>query len=158
MPMFALFRDGEFAEVRNLPERPDDIEHKAIEWFPVGDAVTTQTQGDAGWAIIAGEAIQTIYVAPPSTDPNDYRLEPFQFFAMLEIMGEAMDPVRDLKAEIETAIDAIEDTTQRAVARAKYQHVTLFHRDNPLFAQLAPSLGLTDAQIDAAWMQAKDIA
>ena len=96
-------------------------------------------------------------VTPPSTDPNDYPLQPFQFFAMLEIMGETMDPVVDLEAHIEAVIGAIPDTNSRAVARAKYKHTTSFHRDNPLFAQIAPSIGLTDAQIDTAWMQAKEI-
>lgn len=102
-------------------------------------------------------------VPPPpapeaSTNPIDYPLQPLQFFAMLEIMGESMEPPRNLKDEISAAIDTIPDTAARAVARAKYQHTTAFHRDNPLFAQLAPTLGLTDAEIDAAWMQAKDIA
>lgn len=86
---------------------------------------------------------------PPSTDPVDYPLEPFQFFAMLEILGKT--------DAVNTAIDAIPDATQKAVAKAKFQHMQLFERDDPLFSSLAPVVGLTDAQIDAAWMTAKDI-
>lgn len=155
MPQFALYRDGVFAEVRNRPERPDDLPQKNIKWYPVG---VQKTGSPVGWKIVSGKAVETVAPAPaPSTSPNDYPLQPFQFFAMLEIMGQGMNPARDLKAEIGAAMDAIPDTATRAVARAKYEHTIAFHRDNPLFAQLAPTLGLTDTEIDAAWMQAKDI-
>lgn len=85
----------------------------------------------------------------PSTDPNDYPLEPFQFFAMVEILGKA--------DEIESAIDKIENPVLRAVVRAKFQHGSKFHRSATAFAVLAPLIELSNEQIDAAWMQAKDI-
>lgn len=85
----------------------------------------------------------------PSTDPNDYPLQPFQFFALLGILGKT--------DSVTAAIDAIPDATQRAVAKAKFQHSLSFDRSDPLFASLAPAVGLTDAEIDTAWMQAKDI-
>jgi hypothetical protein len=109
-------------------------------------------------AAIGLEVVPPPAPVPPSTDPADYPLEPFQFYAMLEIIGAQSDPVRDLEAEILAAIDAIPDINTKAVARAKLKHTTLFHRDNPLFAQIAPTLGMGDAEIDTAWMAAKDIA
>lgn len=87
--------------------------------------------------------------APPSTDPVDYPLEPFQFFAMLKKLGKT-----DV---VNTAIASISDQDTRHVAEAKFQHMKEFERDDPLFTTLAPAVGLTDAEIDAAWMQAKDI-
>jgi hypothetical protein len=153
---FAEFQDGTFVRIWVRPERPPDAPHKGRTFHPVG---AQRTGSPAGWKVVSGKAIETVAPAPdPSTDPNDYPLQPFQFFAMLEIMGQGMDPARDLNAEIGAAIDAIPDTATRAVARAKYEHIEAFHRDNPLFAQLAPTLGLSDAEIEAAWMQAKEIA
>jgi hypothetical protein len=101
-------------------------------------------------AAIGLEVVPPPEPVPPSTDPADYPLEPFQFYAMLDILGKT--------AQVEAAIDGIQDTTQRAVAKAKFKHSTRFHRDNELFAMLAPAVGLTDAEIDAAWMAAKDIS
>jgi hypothetical protein len=111
------------------------------------------TEASRLWPVVQawldeGNTIEDEIAPAPSTDPNDYPLEPYQFFAMLEIL--------DKEAAVEAAIDAIEDATQRAVARAKWKHTLRFDRNDPLFAQLAPVVGLTDAEIDAAWMQAKD--
>jgi hypothetical protein len=84
-----------------------------------------------------------------STDPKDYPLRPDQFFAMLDIAG--------LTASVTAAVDAIADPKTRAIAKAKINHTSSFHRDNPLFETLKSGVGVTDAQIDAMWMQAKDI-
>ena len=153
MPLFALFRDGTFAEVRNLPSQPEDIPHKSVEWFPVGEPVTGE---NVGWAVVDGEAVQTVAPpAPPSTDPKDYPLNKVQFHAMVGILGK--------KAAIETAIAGIADDTQRAIAEAKYLHSDRFDREDALFDALAPAVwpDLTEternATIDTAWMQAKEI-
>lgn len=97
------------------------------------------------------ETYEYIPPAPPaaSTDPNDYPLLPFQFYALLEILGKT--------DAVNTAIDSISDTTERAIARAKFAHSLSFDRSDPLFTSLAPVVGLTDEAIDTAWMQAKDI-
>lgn len=83
-------------------------------------------------------------------DPNDYPLEPFQFYAMLEIIGKT--------GAVASAIASIPDATQRAVAQAKFQHMKEFERSDLLFTVLAPAVGLTDADIDAAWLLAKDFS
>lgn len=76
-------------------------------------------------------------------------LKRWQFHAMLEILGKAQ--------AVQDAIDAIADTKHRAVAKAKLAHTDTFDRDDPLFAQLKDAVGLSDAEIDAAWMAAKDL-
>lgn len=123
---------------------PDDDEGDTLSFSKdfLGRA-TPQQLADVGI-----EAFE--YTTQSSTDPIDYPLEPFQFFAMLEILGKT--------GAVNTAIDAITDATERAVARSKFQHMKVFRRDNSLFTTLAPAVGLTDAQIDIAWMQAKEIA
>lgn len=84
-----------------------------------------------------------------STNPVDHPLEPFQFYAMLDIL--------QIRSAVDAALKAITDNTERAVATAKFDHQKRFDRDDPLIAKLAPAVGLTGAQIDTAWMQAKDI-
>jgi len=90
-------------------------------------------------------------ILPPSTDPIDYPLNPAQFEAITSILGVTIE-------QIDGAIDmAIADPVDNAFAKAKARKSTEYNRDNPLFALLGPLLSLTDAQIDAAWMQAKDL-
>ncbi len=90
------------------------------------------------------------YTAPsPSTDPHDFPLSPYQFRAMLKIAG--------IEATIIQAISDIADPAERAVAEAKLDYALSYQRGDPLFAMLAPAVGLTGAQIDALWLEAKDL-
>lgn len=56
--------------------------------------------------------------------------------------------------DVEAAIDAIPDATQRAAARITWDHSQEVQRTNGLVVQLAPALGLTEAQIDALFVEA----
>lgn len=90
------------------------------------------------------------YVAPtPSTDPNDYQLQRYQFLAMLTIAN--------LDSLVAPAIAAISDNVQRAVAQAKFDSTQTFQRDDPTLNLLAANAGLSSAQVDVYWMQAKDL-
>lgn len=89
------------------------------------------------------------FEAPPEPAATMTPLNRIQFFAMVELLGKS--------TQIEAALDAIPDAAQKAVAKAKYKHSSRYDRDDPLFAQLAPAVGLTDAEIDAAWAQALQI-
>lgn len=85
------------------------------------------------------------YAAPKeSVDPNDYPLKRWEFKAMVDFLGVA--------EKIVVAISAIPDPLARAKAMARYQESDLYRRDDPMFDQLAPLVGLTPSQIDAAWM------
>jgi hypothetical protein len=64
-----------------------------------------------------------------STDPNDYPLRPDQFFAMLDIAG--------LTASVTAAVDAISDPKTKAIAKAKLNHTSSFHRDLPHQARVS---------------------
>ena len=117
-------------------------------WAP-GDPHGLGPQIDAYMAANPSFPIAAYSPPPPSTNPNDYPLRPDQFFAMLDIAG--------LTNAVNTAIAAIPDATQRAIAKAKLNHTLIFERSNPLFNSLKGAVGMTDAQIDAMWMQAKGI-
>ncbi|TIS45793.1 hypothetical protein [Mesorhizobium sp.] len=97
----------------------------------------------SGTAIGALAAYGYVAVEQPETLPA---LEPWQFRAMLDI-GEIAQAVDD-------AIAAIAETTERAVAKARFEYSLSFRRDDPLIAMLAPAVSLTDEQIDALWSQA----
>ena len=85
----------------------------------------------------------------PSTNPVDYPLRPDQFFSMMDIAG--------LTGPVNAAIAAITDPTQQIIAKNKLAHTLVFTRDNPLFETLKGAVGVTDAQIDTMWLQAKDL-
>lgn len=90
------------------------------------------------------EETYTLEDIPPK-GPLDYPLKRWQFRAMVDYLGKG--------PAIEAAISAITDPMTKAVALARYKDSDLYERADPLFDQLAPIVGLTDAEIDAAWMQ-----
>ena len=57
-------------------------------------------------------------------------------------------------SSVEAAIDAIEDETDREVARIEWEYATTFERSHPLVNQIGAALGLTPEQIDAMWTEA----
>jgi hypothetical protein len=120
-------------------------------WAEAGDIWVASDEAQIGWAYANGvfTSPHAPPAPPPSTNPNDYPLRPDQFFAMLDIAG--------LTASVNAALDAISDPTAKAIAKAKFNHTQVFNRSNPLFETLKAGVGVTDAQIDAMWMQAKDI-
>lgn len=84
-----------------------------------------------------------------SNDPHDFPLVRWRFFAMLKFLGK--------EAAVKAELASISDLMERAVAESKVENTQLFHRGDPLIETFAPAVGLSDAQIDAAWLQAKDI-
>lgn len=88
------------------------------------------------------------YIEPPAPPATDTLINRVQFKSMLAILGKSTDDVIN-------AIDAvITDPTQNTIAKVKVTDSDRYARDNALFTILAPSLNLTDEQIDAAWEQA----
>lgn len=58
-------------------------------------------------------------------------------------------------AQVEAAIAAMPGTeAEREAVRIQWEYETSFRRTNPLVVMLAASLGMSEAQIDAAWLQA----
>lgn len=86
----------------------------------------------------------------PTPTPADYRLTRRQVRAAMVLNAIP-------ESAVLSAIDGIADDTERGLARVDWQEAPYYQRSHPLFAQLAPALGLTDAQLDAMWMQAKDL-
>jgi hypothetical protein len=91
--------------------------------------------------IAALEAAQTAAADEPLPS-----LEPWQFFAMLDLSGR--------RADLDAYIEALPEP-QRTVSKAKLNHSLVFLRDNDLVLAAKDALGLTDAELDTLWMQAR---
>ena len=65
--------------------------------------------------------------------------------------------VRGLLPQVEAAIDAIPDATQRALARNEWERSTVVQRNRGLVVQMAGALGLSSEQIDALFIAAAAI-
>lgn len=59
-----------------------------------------------------------------------------------------------LFAEVQPAINAIQDPVQRQLVQIDWDDRVAFERDNPTLLQLAGALGLTAEQLDALFIQA----
>jgi len=121
-------------------------------WSSASGAYIEELPEDSGVSRIASEKelsdVLAVYgLSGPfvSSDPLDYPLKRWQFKAMVNVLG--------VGQAIEDAIATMPDPLARAVALARYRESDVYRRDDPLFDTLAPLVGLTGEQIDAAWMQ-----
>jgi hypothetical protein len=115
----------------------------------------TIPNGSRQWLILDEWAKEDGNVIPdykPMVTPATARLiNRVQFKSMLALLGKSTD---DVMSAIDTVIT---DPTQNTIAKVKVTDSDRYARNNKLFTILAPSLKLTDAQIDAAWAQAVEI-
>jgi hypothetical protein len=60
-------------------------------------------------------------------------------------------------AQVDAFLDAIEDNTQREIAKAKWEYGIVVYRTDPLVVAFAQALGMTESQMDAAFIAASEI-
>jgi len=89
--------------------------------------------------------VEWLMDTPPAPPPT---LQPYQFFAMLELSGK--------KAALDAFIAAL-PPPQNVIAKAKLDHTLEFHRDNDLVLAAQAALKLSDTELDALWLQAAAI-
>ena len=87
---------------------------------------------------------------PVQADPLAEPLEPWRFHAMIEVIEGRGKPL-----QIMEAIDAIPSLPARAAARARYQRAEYYVRTDPLMGALAQAADMTEAELDAAWLEAQ---
>lgn len=91
----------------------------------------------------AGETILP-YVAPPTPVPASVtRRQAKQALLLAGLLG-----------NVQPAIDAIPDATQRAMIQIEWDDSQVFERDRPALIALGTALGLDDAALDALFTQA----
>lgn len=120
-----------------------------LEQYPDGTAVVPLRPSpnhqwlDGEWQAVPVEV---------STNPRDYPLKRWQFKAMVDYLTETEVIA---SGAIDAAIDQIPDAMERARVRARCRDSDRYDFADPLFAQLAPAVGLTMEQLADAWMLAK---
>ena len=57
-------------------------------------------------------------------------------------------------AAVESAIDAIQDPTQRDMVRVEWEYAPYIERSHPMLIPLAAALGLDDAAVNQAFREA----
>ena len=62
-----------------------------------------------------------------------------------------------LLANVQPAIDAVPDATQRAMIQIEWDDSQVFERDRPALIALGSALGLSSAQLDALFIQAAQL-
>ena len=84
-------------------------------------------------------------------DPTNYPLTNIQFHAMVDFL--------EMDGPIRTVIAAMPKGMERSMALKRYENSVTYDRDDPLVAAIAASdeVALSDAELDAAWMEAKDL-
>lgn len=87
---------------------------------------------------------------PPPKGPSDYPLSDRQLRIGLIMAGFSL-------SNIQAAVDAIPDATQRAVAQVWWDRSILIHWEHPMTQNLIGLVGLTPEQASAMWMAAKDL-
>lgn len=147
MSDFALLIGGEFREFRNLPERPANIPHKSVTWYPVTREYGEPFQGVSGGAYI----VRTVDPAslPP---PVPAQISDRQFFHVLALnnsitQDEALAAVKtgDIPVTLMALVDQLPD---KFGAEMLISGATIFERKHPLTNVLGAAMGYSEAQID----------
>ena len=112
---------------------------------------TVQLSRDESNKVYAGWAKATVEAAAAKLDPKNFPLTNIQFHAMVDFL-EMDGPVR-------AVLDAMPKGIQRSMAIKRYENSTSYDRNDPLVAAIAASdvVALSDADLDAAWMEAKEL-
>ena len=149
MTEFALLIGGQFRETRNYEMRPENIPHKAVQWFPV-----IREYGEPGEGV-EGDAY-VIRVVDPATLPPPLppQISDRQFFHVLALNGsitqkEALAAVKTgyIPATLMALVNALPDD-QRFNAEMLLSGATVFERTHPLTNSLGAAMGYSPDQID----------
>jgi len=123
---------------RSTPTAPDNL-----------SVTTTPGEDRANWTgYVWLDRPYVAYTAPVSTEPVPTEVTMRQ--ARLALFGAG------LLSGVQTAIDALSEPTKTA-AQIEWEYSNTLQRTNPFVATLGAALGLTEAQIDALFIAAKDL-
>lgn len=112
----------------------------AEDWDSIGDIPTQE----AVKAWLAAGNTPDPYVPPPPGIPQEVTRR--QARQALLLAG--------LLSQVQPAIDAIADPTQRGLMQIEWEDSQTFQRSRPALISLATTLGLSGAQLDALFIKA----
>lgn len=138
----------------SFPADLDDETRGGYDMLPVAPAEVPRGKVSTGSTAELIESVWTQVHAledapPPSTDPADYPLLPWQFKAMVIYL--------DVDALIRAAIGQIPDAMQRAATLSRYENSTSYRFDDPLVGQLRQAIGMAEEDLIDAWLLAKEL-
>lgn len=117
---FALFRDGNLVETRYFDERPVNIPHKGVAWFPVQRVTGEPSSGIVGDAYV-------VSTLPPVAPPRSVHI------AWLEAALVEIDKLASVEAAVGTATPA---------AQALWRRATTITEIDPEVVAIARVLGI----------------
>ncbi|MDC8803954.1 hypothetical protein PRZ61_10950 [Halomonas pacifica] len=97
--------------------------------------------GRSGWRVVTSEPPW-----PPEPVPG----------SVTRRQGKQQLVVAGLLGQVQAAIDAIGDDTERQLVQVYYDDAETWERDHPQLLSLASALGLADGQVDDLFRQAAD--
>lgn len=110
--------------------------------------MTTVTILRDGELVEVDESTVFVPAPPPSTNPADYPLLPWQFKAMVIYLNQ--------DTAIRAAIEAMADPLQKAVARSRYENSSLYRYDDAFLQAMRVAVGMSEEDLTDAWLIAKD--
>ena len=149
MAEFALLQGGLFAEFRQLPERPVDIPHKYVAWFPVVREYGVPFEGVEGDAYVVRKVDPA--TLPPPVPPVISDRQFFEQLAYMNVISEA-----DAEAAVATGtlpsamVDLVSLLPEQAQfpARMLLKGATQFYRQHEMTDTIAWLYGWTSSQVD----------
>lgn len=140
--MWARIDGDRVAEITD--QDPQGRFHPSIEW------VSCDVSVGVDYRYADGEFFPPL---PPSPDPAP--LGPPQ--VVTRAQGKAALITAGLWDSVLAYVDAIEDTTQQALARVALDDTTEWRRDSPFLTTAAAALGLSDEDLDELFVAAFEI-
>jgi len=127
------------------PSDVRDLGEQIAAWLAVGNPKAAawavqppQPSPDAVWS--GGQWVTPTQAIPESVTARQIRL-------WLVTHGVSL-------TEVDLAINAIPDAAQREAVRVEWEYAPYVERSHPMLVPLATALGMTEAEVDAAFVEA----
>ncbi|TWH35599.1 hypothetical protein L611_001200000800 [Aminobacter sp. J15] len=126
----------------------------AVQAFMVPQLPTIQAYvGDQiAWEYQRQNATETVDLRTP-----EEKRELMPSLSRAQILLTLFTEERITEAQIDAAIEAIPDETQREISRINWKSRTNYQRTHPMISQIGTIFGLTEERIDELWLLAKDV-
>lgn len=122
-----------------------------VDTLPEGRLCTRIANESELWDVLRQAAPEGL----PTGIAEAFVLNKMQFDFMVEYLGLA----EGLDAAVAAMPEATDEQRRTKIgAKVLLRSAQEFHRNHPMVAALAAALQLTDAQLDAAWLQAAQVA
>jgi hypothetical protein len=163
MPEFALLKDAQLQEIRDLDARPPDAPHKGFIWLPVlrkegpeefTGAREETVEGQRGMYWVIATLSPEFRPAPPVDVPESItrRQCALELYARSYITLEealAMTKSAEVPAAIATVFSKLPTAEMRMLAEIDFAAIN-YYRNNSLLGEM----GLTSPQIDEFFISA----